>query len=157
MPIDTSKPPDNQDFPTFPGYMRALLKDNIDPAYVVWNAFFTVAGTLTVGTNKSWELPILVDVLRTPTIVSAIARVKTAPTGADILVDINKGGTTIFTSQVLRPKIVAGSQTSSQTTPDVATLADGDILSLDIDQVGSTIAGADLTVVVRLKQRVIFP
>ena len=156
MPLDLTKPIDAQDFPTFPLYLRNVWIDNIDPAYIVWNVFWSVTGTLVVGVNKSWELPILVDTSRTPTIVSVIARVKTAPTGASLIVDINKNGTTIFTSQSLRPTIAIAGVVSAQTTPNLVTIADGDNFTLDVDQVGSTIAGADLTVVMKLKQKVIY-
>jgi hypothetical protein len=77
-------------------------------------------------------------------IVSAIMAVNTAPTGASIICDVNKNGTTIFTTQANRPAIAATSFASSAAVPDVTTFAIGDYLTVDIDQVGSTIAGADL-------------
>jgi hypothetical protein len=41
-------------------------------------------------------------------------------------------------------------------TPDVTALAEGDKVTVDIDQIGSTIAGADLTVEVVCDQAVAF-
>lgn len=81
------------------------------------------------------------------TIVGAIAVVSLAPTGASIICDVNKNGTTIFTTQANRPTIAAGAiKTTTMPVPDVTALAVGDYLSVDIDQVGSGIAGSDLIV-----------
>lgn len=100
---------------------------------------------LFIGTDKIGR--IYVDFIGT--IIEVQASVKTAPTGASIIVDINLNGTTIWTTQGNRVTIVAGAYTGVQTTFDVLTLAVGDYFTIDIDQVGSTIAGAKL--VVRLK------
>jgi hypothetical protein len=72
----------------------------------------------------------------------------TAPTGASFIVDVNKNGTTIFTTQANRPTIAAAGFASSVAFPDVDTLVAGDYLSIDVDQIGSTVAGSDLQVVV---------
>lgn len=80
------------------------------------------------------------------TIIKAKLVAKTAPTGADLIVDINKNGTTIFTTQANRPKITDGSTSGDSGTPDVTTLAQNDKITVDIDQVGSTVAGADLMI-----------
>ena len=75
--------------------------------------------------------------------------VNTAPTGTHgIIVDVNLNGTTIFTTQANRPVIAAGAYDGSSGTPDVTAWPDGDYLTADIDAVGTTIAGADLTVTV---------
>jgi hypothetical protein len=85
------------------------------------------------------------------TVASVRASVGTAPTGADIIVDINKNGTTIFTNQANRPRIIAGMQTSGAVTNmDVKTVANGEFFTVDVDQVGSGIAGANLTVQILL-------
>lgn len=82
----------------------------------------------------------------TLTIVGTWVAASTVPTGADILVDVNKNGTTIYTTQANRPKVVATTNGGVMSaTPDVATIADGDYITVDIDQIGSTIAGGDLT------------
>lgn len=77
------------------------------------------------------------------------ASVGTAPTGAPVVVDVNKNGVTIFTNQAHRPSIAAGAHTATAT-PDVTALVAGDYLTVDIDGVGSTTPGADLTVSVVL-------
>jgi len=112
---------------------------------------FAVTGTLATGTDK---VPTLLAP-RTLTITKVKLVVKTAPTGQAIIVDVNKNGTTIFTTQANRPQIAAGATTGDSGTPDITSLAEGDKLTVDIDQVGTT-PGADLTVEVVADQRVAF-
>lgn len=75
----------------------------------------------------------------------------TAPTGASLIIDVNKNGTTMYTTQANRPTITAGSVTTADesTNMDVTTFVKGDRISVDIDQVGSTVPGSDLTVAIR--------
>lgn len=103
-----------------------------------------VGGTLAVATGVArLYFP------RACTIVNLYAFVQTAPTGASVIVDANKnGGTTIFTTQANRPTIAAGTRIDLTAVPDVTSLAAGDWLTFDVDQIGSTVAGADLTVAV---------
>lgn len=83
----------------------------------------------------------------TATLKGAVACVNTAPTGATIIVDVNLNGVTIYTTTAHRPTIAAGAfATTTQPTPDVTAAHIGDYLTVDIDQIGSTIAGADLTI-----------
>lgn len=85
------------------------------------------------------------------TIVSVRASVATAPVGASIIIDININGTTIFTTQANRPAIAAGSNSSAKiTNMNVTTIAVGGYLTVDVDQVGSTAPGADLTVQIEI-------
>lgn len=76
----------------------------------------------------------------------------TAPTGASLIIDVNKNAVTIYTTQANRPTITAGNFTitTESTNMEVKTFVKGDRLSVDIDQVGSTVAGADLVVNVRV-------
>ena len=111
---------------------------------------FAVVGALTVGTDKS---PTLVAPCSL-TIVKVKVVVKTAPTGASIIVDVNKAGTTIFTTQGNRPEIAIDGTQDDSGTPDVTALAGGDKVTIDIDQIGSTVAGADLTIEVVCNQTV---
>lgn len=82
-------------------------------------------------------------------ILSVAATVDIAPTGAAVLVDVNKGGVTIFTAQGSRPSIAAAAFASQDAEPDVTAVAAGEYLTCDVDQVGSSVPGSDLTVVVR--------
>lgn len=68
------------------------------------------------------------------------------PTGSALVVDVHKNGVTIFTTQANRPSVAAGTNGGVLATPDVTTLADGDYLTVDIDDVGSTVPGSDVTV-----------
>ena len=107
---------------------------------------FAKQGTLTTGTGTfRWYPP------ENATIVDAWASVGTAPTGATLLVDVNRTGTTIFTTQSGRPTIAISGFYDLSGTPDgtLTMTAGTDYLTVDIDQVGSTIAGADLVVGVR--------
>lgn len=113
----------------------------LDPSKLEkWSA----QGSLSVRTGAArFRFPIAGKIL------SVGITVGTAPTGAAILVDVNKNGTTIFTTQANRPSIAGAGFASSDAVPDVTSAAVGDYMTVDIDQVGSTIAGADLTVTVR--------
>jgi hypothetical protein len=84
------------------------------------------------------------------TILGVSAAINTAPTGSSVLVDVNKNGTTVFTTQANRPEIAASANSSgTESVPDVTSISSGDFLQVDIDQVGSTVAGSDLTVFIR--------
>ena len=73
----------------------------------------------------------------------------TAPTDASGIWDVNLNGTTVFTTQANRPTVLTTAFASTTVLPDVTTLTDGDQLEVDVDQVGSTVAGVDwiLTVI----------
>lgn len=121
-------------------------------AVITTTLSFAVVDTLTTGSDKA---PTIVAPCAL-TIVKVKVVVKTAPTGASLIVDVNKAGTTIFTTQANRPEIAIGETQADSGTPDVTALAEGDKVTIDIDQVGSTIAGADLTVEVVCTQDVAF-
>jgi len=79
--------------------------------------------------------------------------VTTAPTGAALIVDVNAcvtpaSCTTLFSSQANRPRIFSGNKEGATGTFNTATLTGHNFLGIDIDQVGSTVAGSDLTVTV---------
>ena len=123
-----------------------------DTSNIITTLTFAVVGTLATGTDKAPTL--LAPCTLTITKVKLV--VKTAPTGAAIIVDVNKNGTTIFTTQANRPQIAISGTTGDSGTPDVTALAETDKLTIDIDQVGSTVAGADLTVELVCNQSVVF-
>lgn len=109
---------------------------------------FTLSGTLVTGTSLTPILP----VHRALTITRVYAVCKTAPTGADLIMDINKNGTSIWnTTQANRIKIVASATSGSQTSFDTTTLTQDDSLTFDVDQVGSTVSGSDVSVYLRCK------
>lgn len=112
-------------------------------------AVFSVSGTLVTSTGAlRWYN----RTGRTLTFDSVSAQVGTAPTGASVIVDIHKAGTTIYTTQANRPTIAVSTNVHDNTTaPDVATIADNDYLTMDVDQIGSTVAGSNLVVQVWLR------
>lgn len=81
---------------------------------------------------------------RPMTILSVRANVGVAPSATDLIVDVNKNGVTLFTTQSARPKVLTGANTSGVAMPAITTLAAGDYLTVDIDQAGGV--AADLTV-----------
>jgi hypothetical protein len=106
---------------------------------------FSYTGTLavTTGAHRFYN-----DTGATLTIQGVRISVGTAPTGAAILCDFNIDGTTIFSTQANRPSIAisASPPTSGKVTNmNTTTIANGSYFSVDIDQVGSTIPGANLT------------
>lgn len=104
-----------------------------------------VAGALTVGTNKDrWVAPFPGEVVLTEAVVG------TAPTGSSLILDLRKNGTTIYSTTANRPTVAAGASTVNQPAPkpDVVAFTTNDVFTLDVAQVGSTVAGSDLDVVV---------
>jgi len=100
--------------------------------------------TVTTGTRK-YIMPF------NATLLGVRGAVGTAPTGADILVDVIQNGSgSVFSSPAGRMSIPAGSTIGSETTAFGSTPVNfGDTLTINIDQIGSTITGADLTVFIR--------
>lgn len=111
---------------------------------------WSLAGSLSglTGTGKfSWTNPYPTPVY----IRSVYTEVDTAPTGATILVDVNIGGTTVFTTQSNRPTIaISGTNSGFVTNMDVIAVAAGAKIRVDLDQVGSSTAGSNLTILVRI-------
>lgn len=97
---------------------------------------------LTTGTAKlTFRVPAAV------TLTDVRASVTTAPTGSVLTVDINEGGVSILSTLIT---IDAGEKTSTTAaTPPVisdSALADDAEITVDIDTVGSTVAGTGLKV-----------
>jgi hypothetical protein len=80
------------------------------------------------------------------------ASVNTAPTGAAVIVDVNKNGSTIYSTQGARPQIAISTNSATGNSPAITTFVLGDYITVDIDQVGSSVAGSDLTVTIRLRK-----
>ncbi len=98
---------------------------------------------LTTGTAKgTFRMPYAM------TVTDVRATVTTAPTGANIIVDINDGGTSIMTTNKLSIDATEKTSTTAATAPGVTdtALADDAEITIDIDQIGSTIAGAGLKI-----------
>jgi len=82
-----------------------------------------------------------VRVAATATRLSAYAR--TAPTGADLIIRV---WNVTQAATVTSVTITAGTQSASTTTITNATLVAGDFLRFDVTQIGSTVAGANITI-----------
>jgi hypothetical protein len=97
---------------------------------------------LTTGTYRiSFRMPFAA------TLLAVRASVNTAPTGSTLIVDINEAGTSVLGTKL---SIDAGEFTST-TAASAATITDSSLaddaeISIDIDQIGSTVAGAGLKV-----------
>jgi len=105
---------------------------------------YTYPGTLAVN-NTGPRIPIPALGFE---IENVAIQVRTAPTGASLIVDVNKNGSTIFTTG--KPTIAASDTQDLTSTPTTnpTVCVTGDYLTVDIDQVGSTVAGADLVVLI---------
>jgi hypothetical protein len=112
--------------------------------FILERIFPVASGTpATVGTNVSHQF----TMVRSGKLLKTFINDKTGPTGADLITDINRNGTSVWgTTQANRLKIIAGSTTGVQTSFDTTTFAEGDVVSVDVDQVGSTVAGQNIIV-----------
>jgi hypothetical protein len=95
-----------------------------------------VNGPLSVNADATNHL--LMPSTKTFTPTGASAEVKTAPTGSSLVATINVNG-----SPWLTFTFAAGSTTASAT--PTGTIAAGDVVSLAITAIGSTVAGSDLS------------
>ena len=102
---------------------------------------FVIPGLLSVGTGK-----IRIYALAGFTIGNVRLYATTGPTGASLIFDVNLNGTTIFTTQANRPTVASGANYDATSVPDITAVAAGDYFTVDCDQVGSTIAGSNVTI-----------
>lgn len=129
----------------------ATMRTTLGITYPVF-VTFARTGTLATGTGSMfWRAPVAMTIqhVRLYCGTAPSGTTGTPISGQSLVVDVNKNGTTIFTTQANRPTVASTAQSETATTaPDVTSLAAGDRLSFDIDYVGSTAAGADLTAIV---------
>lgn len=81
------------------------------------------------------------------TLTAVRASVTTAPTGSTIIIDINEGGSTILSTKLS----IDASEKTSTTAASAAVISDSALaddaeITIDFDQVGSTVAGAGVKV-----------
>jgi hypothetical protein len=97
---------------------------------------------ITAGTGKAtFRMP------HAMTLTAVRASVNTAPTGSTIVIDINEEGTSILSTKLS----IDASEKTSTTSATAAvisdtTLADDAEITIDFDQVGSTVAGKGVVV-----------
>lgn len=100
-------------------------------------------GLATVGTKQAQAL-----IPGSFTISKVIAYADTAPTGASIKIDIKINGSSLW-DDTDRLIIFAGAHSGSNSDLDHTALAEGNRITIDVDQVGSTTpGGSDLLVTI---------
>ena len=104
---------------------------------------FYIGGDLTV--EADCMATIIPQVMR---ITGIKAVVSTAPVGANVILDINVNGTSVYTTQANRPNIADGATSVTASLPNIVDLVLGDVISVDVDQIGITTAGANLSIVI---------
>lgn len=106
---------------------------------------FFYSGTPTVADDISWN-PIAPQAV---TAVKTWAKCKVAPTGAALIARIYN----ITQAAVVGTVTIAdGATTGNSTTYTTPAVAAGDVLRMDITQIGSTVAGADITIILETSQ-----
>ena len=132
--------------------LAAALGDDANFATTVTNSIanitnvvaLTHTGTLSAYTGtKRWYAP------KNITISKIKARVDTAPTGAGVVIQINKTSSGVTTNQQLT--VADGTTLISDTSPTISSMSEDDFLTIDIVSVGSTVAGENLTVEITYK------
>jgi len=119
----------------------------IDPPGVDLYVPFSISGAAYVTTGQG-----RVYIESSRTITRVRASVGTAPTGASLIVDVLKNGTSIYNvTPANRPTIAAAAFTALGGTPDTTTFVSGDYITVSVTQIGSGVAGSDLTVSIRLQ------
>jgi hypothetical protein len=110
-------------------------------------AEFSFVGNITVGAKPfRWYPPIPSG--RTAIVQQAALMIGTAPTGQPLVVDVNKNGLSVFSGVAAQPQLAVGQNFGISGLSGIA-LSPTDFLTIDVDQVGSGVPGADLVVQVR--------
>lgn len=108
----------------------------------LWLACSDETTALTTGAAKiTFRMPFAA------TLLAVRANVKTAPTGAILIVDINEEGTSVLSTKLS----IDATEKTSTTAATAAVISDSALaddaeMTIDIDQVGSTVAGVGLKV-----------
>jgi hypothetical protein len=104
--------------------------------------FQHLTAPLVAGVGTSFFL------LRRSFLISKVyASLDIAPQNGQVVVDVNRNGSTIFTTQGNRPSIGTGQRSSVDRFPNVASLVSGDELTVDRDEVGSGANGLHVYIV----------
>jgi len=122
---------------------RAILADGTGQQEVIGIAVSDETTALTTGTAKAtFRMPFAM------TLTEVRATVTTAPVGSTLIVDINDGGTTIMSTNKLSIDASEKTSETAATAPGItdSALADDAEITIDLDQVGSSTAGAGLKI-----------
>jgi hypothetical protein len=107
---------------------------------------FAVDGRLAVATNVPNAFIVTKDV----EITACYIYCKTPGTASSTIVDVNKNGTTIYTTQANRPTLAYNDANGwASSIPDILTFAAGDVITLDIDAIATR--AEDLVVALSVK------
>jgi len=108
---------------------------------------------LACSDESTTDLTVATDVVKfvmpyAMTLTGISASVQTAPVGSTLVVDVNEGGTTIMASNKI---VIDAGETSTATAATAPTLTDtalasGALITVDVDQIGSSTAGKGLKV-----------
>jgi hypothetical protein len=125
----------------------------IDGTTIYAQDWFVIAASdeatdLTTGTNKVYfRMPYAA------TLLAVRATVNTAPTGSTLIVDINEAGTSLLSTKLS----IDASEKTSTTAASAAVISDSALaddaeITIDIDQIGSTVAGKGLKVYLKTRR-----
>lgn len=109
---------------------------NISPTNHLTLALTNQTDSIVTGTHLTFRAPFAM------TVVDVRASIQTAPTGANAIFDINEGGTSILSTKLS----IDATEKTSTTAASAAVISDSAIaddaeITVDVDQVGSTVAG----------------
>lgn len=113
-----------------------------------WTATIVVPGTLSTGVA-----PVAIFIPENVTVTEVAAYAVTAPTGQAIIVDVRDDTVSIFSDVQANMANIAATENSAFSATIAAVVASGSWLTVEIEQVGSGVAGADLTVTIVGKAR----
>lgn len=146
IPDVNAPSPSNNDVLTWdstPGeWVAAPLPTASNPTESIIVACGDESSAITTGTAKvTFRMPYAF------TLTAVRASVTTAPTGSTIIIDINEAGSTILSTKLS----IDASEKTSTTAASAAVISDSALaddaeITIDFDQVGSTIAGAGVKV-----------
>jgi hypothetical protein len=127
--------------------------EKVDNTCLVTSVFHTLVWSMAEGA------PVVAGTYKAPTIVipfagtitKAYAYARTGPAGADLIFDINKNGTSIWNvTPANRVKVADAANYGTQASFDTTAVAEGDLMDIDVDQIGSGTAGQDITVQLKI-------
>ena len=118
------------------------MRDNLDVIKIITYEF-EISGGLSVADDQYFWVPVPTNCC----LVSAFATAKTAPVGSDVQIEIEyKRGVAAWATAIANTDFVIGdgNNIGYTTAITVVYLEEGDMLRININQVGSGTAGSDL-------------
>ena len=133
----------DKDLPMLNEELRRLKVDNVTRV-LLWY----ISGEQETGTDVSARI-----IIPFPgKIIKAKAYLATAPTAASFLIDINLNGTTLWGSSGKLTILATENSATALTSFDDTAVVEDDYFTVDIDQVGSTEEGEDLTIQLHIEE-----